>query len=60
MTIAARTRPFFDLSALKSAAFAASAQWTWAHITAATFLAANGPAVGIDHSNSRPKKMEGS
>lgn len=24
------------------------------------FLAANGPAVGNDHSNSRPKQMEGS
>ena len=51
-------------SAHHGAACTASAQfqllWTWANITAATFLAANGPAVGIFHSISRPNKMEGS
>ena len=50
-------------SALKSAACTASAQstfeWTWVNKTAATFLAANGPAVGNDHSNSRPKQNGG-
>jgi hypothetical protein len=50
-------------SALKSAACTASAQSpflrTWVNITAATFPAANGPAVGNDHSNSRPKQNGG-
>jgi hypothetical protein len=47
------------LSALSGAAFTASAHWTWANNSAATFLAANGPAVGNDHSNSRPKQNGG-
>jgi hypothetical protein len=47
------------LSALDGAAFTASAHWTWANNSAATFLAANGPAVGNDHSNSRPKQNGG-
>jgi hypothetical protein len=46
-------------SALNSAARTASAQEIWVNNTAATFLAANGPAVGNDHSNSRPKQNGG-
>jgi hypothetical protein len=57
------TSRFQVSSALIGAACTASAQSpflrTWVNITAATFLAANGPAVGNDHSNSRPKQNGG-